>query len=106
MIVSLLKKYIWIINLILLAGLSYSIAQIVNDRIKERVSPPLAEARLGSGNISEDMNVNSKPNQLYSRDSYNIILRRNMFGLRNTSLGSGDLNPNSVPQTTLNLELL
>jgi type II secretion system protein C len=106
MIVSLLKKYIWVINLILLAGLSYTIAQIVSDRIKETVSPPLAEARLASGAISEDGNVNSKPNQVYSRDSYTIILKRNIFGLRNTSLGSGELNPNSVPQTTLNLELL
>lgn len=106
MIVSLLKKYIWVINLILLAGLSYSIAQIVSDRIKEKVSPPSVQARPPSGAIFEDVNVNSKPNQLYSHDSYNVILKRNIFGLRNTSLGSGDLIPNSVPQTTLNLELL
>lgn len=106
MIVSILKKYIWVINLILLAGLSYSIAQIVSDRIKEKVSSPLAEARLTSGVVSEDGNAANRPNQLYSRASYNVILKRNIFGLRNTSLGSSDLNPNSVPQTTLNLELL
>ncbi len=106
MIVSLLKKYIWVINLILLAGLSYSIAQIISDRIKEKVSPPSAQARPASDAIFEDVSANRKPSQLYSRGSYNVILKRNIFGLRNTSLGSGDLITNSVPQTTLNLELL
>lgn len=105
MIVSLLKKYILVINLILIAGLSYSIAQIVSDRIKQKVSLPMAEVRPASDVIPEYGNANSKPN-LYSHSSYNVILKRNIFGLRNTTLGSSDLNPSSVPQTTLNLELL
>lgn len=106
MIVSLLKKYIWVINLILLAGLSYSIAQIVSDGIKKRVSPPLSEAHHALGMINGGESIDIKPNQIYPHDSYSVILKRNIFGLRNTSLGLGDLNPNSVPQTTLNLELL
>jgi type II secretory pathway component PulC len=106
MIVSLLKKYIWVINLILIAGLSYSIAQIVSDRIKEKISLPFADSNPASNAIPEDWNANSRPNQIFSRNSYKVILQRNIFGLRNTSLGSSGLNPNSVPQTTLNLELL
>ncbi|MER3445752.1 MAG: hypothetical protein C4291_02445 [Candidatus Dadabacteria bacterium] len=104
MIVSLLKKYIWVINLILIAGLSYSIARIVGDEIRKSVFPPLSEARRNLIAVAKYESTDIKP--IYPRDSYNVILRRNIFGLRNTSLGSGDLNPNSVPQTTLNLELL
>jgi type II secretory pathway component PulC len=106
MILTILKKYIWVINLILLAGLSYATAQIVNDRIREKVSPQ-ASAAMGSSKVfSTEENVDNRINQLSSRSSYNVILKRNVFGLRYTSLGPGALDPNSVPQTTLNLELL
>ncbi len=106
MILTILKKYIWVINLILLAGLSYATAQIVNDRIREKVSPQASAAMASSKVFSTEENVDNRINQLSSRSSYNVILKRNVFGLRYTSLGPGALDPNSVPQTTLNLELL
>jgi general secretion pathway protein C len=106
MVSSILKKYIWVINLILLAGLSYVIAQIINDRIKEGVSPPLSEARASSNAFSGEEGVNGKLNRLPAHSSYNVILKRNIFGLRYTSLEPSGINPNNVPQTTLNLELL
>ncbi len=106
MILPILKKYIWVINIILLAGLSYATAQIVSDRIKEKVSPPTSVAMASSKVFSMEQNIDDRLNQLSSRSSYNVILKRNVFGLRYTSLGPGALDPNNVPQTTLNLELL
>lgn len=105
MFLSYLKKYIVVVNLILIAALAYVFAQIVNDRIKERISPPLEAA--ASDSISPGaVYTDQKPNLRSSRSSYDVILDRNIFGLKSTSSAPSNLNPDEVPQTTLNLELL
>jgi general secretion pathway protein C len=102
---SVLKKYIWVINLILLAGISYTIAKIVTDRLKEVVTPPTSEA-FAFSKLSPESRLDSSLKRSPPRSSYNVILKRNIFNLKNTSLGSSGLSVNEVPQTTLKLELL
>ncbi len=96
-----LKKYIWVINLILIAGIAYTLAQIVNDKIKEGIySSQSATVRNSNSNDDEAM----KLKQTASRSSYEVILKRNIFGLQTTSSASSLIQ--DAPQTTLNLELL
>ncbi len=105
MIASVIKKYIWVINLILLAGISYTTAKIVTDRIKEAVTPPVSEA-FASSRLSPENRLDGNSKHSSLRSSYNVILTKNIFNLKRTSLGSSGLSVNEVPQTTLKLELL
>jgi type II secretion system protein C len=105
MLISVIKRYIWVISLIILAGISYTIAKIVTDRVKEVVTPPTSEAYAFS-RLSTENNLDSSFMHTPSRGSYNVILKRNIFNLKNTSLASTGLSVNEVPQTTLKLELL
>ncbi|HWP93684.1 MAG TPA: type II secretion system protein GspC [Thermodesulfobacteriota bacterium] len=98
MLISVLKKYIWVVNLILIVGISYTLAQIVNDRIKGGLS----NTKPGTTTSSESKGQKLK--QLNSRSSYEIILKRNIFGLQSTTSGNSLIQ--DAPQTTLNLELL
>ena len=105
MIASVIKKYIWVINLILLAGISYTTAKIVTDRIKEAVTPPVSEA-FASSRLSPENRPDGSLKHSSPRSSYNVILTKNIFNLKRTSLGPSGLSVNEVPQTTLKLELL
>jgi type II secretion system protein C len=98
MITSVLKRHIWVVNLILIVGISYTLAQIVNDRIKGGLS----NTKPGTTTSSES--ADQKLGQLSSRSSYEIILKRNIFGLQSTTSGNSLIQ--DAPQTTLNLELL
>jgi len=104
MIISLFKKHIWAINLILVALLAYVLAQIVIDKIRGKM-PALPIEAVASSKAIPVENYKSPAGKLASRRSYDIILNRNMFGLKNTSAGKSSVIEN-VPQTTLNLELL
>jgi len=105
MIISLVKKNIWLVNLILVAVLAYVLSQIVIDKIKGDISsvPKEAVASLKSSS-AEDMEA-QKSQKLASRKSYEVILKRNIFGLKKVSSNSSK-GLDYVPQTTLNLELL
>lgn len=105
MIASVIKRYIWVINLILLAGISYTIARIATDRIKDAVIPPVSEA-FASSMLSPENRLDGNLKQSSPRSSYNVILTKNIFNLKRTSLGSSGLSVNEVPQTKLKLELL
>ena len=105
MIASVIKRYIWVINLILLAGISYTIAKIATDRIKDAVTPPVSEA-FASSMLSPENRLDGNLKHSSPRSSYNVILTKNIFNLKRTSLGSSGLSVNEVPQTTLKLELL
>jgi len=105
MIASVIKKYIWVINLILLAGIAYTTVKIVTDKIKEAVTPPVSEA-FASSKLSPENRLDGNLRHSSPRSSYNVILKRNIFNLKRTSLGSSGLSVNEVPQTTLKLELL
>ena len=105
MIASVIKRYIWVINLILLAGISYTIARIATDRIKDAVTPPVSEA-FASSMLSPENRLDGNLKHSSPRSSYDVILTKNIFNLKRTSLGSSGLSVNEVPQTTLKLELL
>ncbi|HEX9666103.1 MAG TPA: type II secretion system protein GspC [Thermodesulfobacteriota bacterium] len=104
MIISLFKKHTWAINLFLVAVLAYILAQIVIDNIKGKM-PALPHEAVASSKSVRVENYVSPNKDLASRKSYDIILKRNIFGLKNTSSANSSGIEN-VPQTTLNLELL
>jgi general secretion pathway protein C len=104
MIKSLFKKHTWAINLFLVAVLAYVLAQIVIDNIKGKMPMLPHEAAASSKSVRVENYVSTKKD-LASRKSYDIILNRNIFGLKNTSSANSSGIEN-VPQTTLNLELL
>ncbi len=104
MIISLFKKHTWAINLFLVAVLAYVLAQIVIDNIKGKMPMLPHEAKASSKSVRVENYVSTKKD-LASRKSYDIILSRNIFGLKNTSSANSSGIEN-VPQTTLNLQLL
>ena len=104
MLISLFKKHTWAINLFLVAVLAYIIAQIVIDNIRGKMPTLPHEAAASSKSVRVENYVRTEKG-LASRKSYDIILNRNIFGLKNTSSANSSGIEN-VPQTTLNLELL
>jgi len=105
MIISLLKKNIWVINLILVAVLAYVLSQIVLDKINGNISSLPNEATASLKNSPVESIETQKSQKLASRKSYDVILKRNIFGLKNVS-SRRSKGLDYVPQTTLNLELL
>ncbi len=104
MLISLFKKHTWAINLLLVAILAYILAQIVIDNIKGKM-PGLPHEAAASSTILQVENYVGREKRLTSRKSYDVILNRNIFGLKGTSSANSSGIEN-VPQTTLNLELL
>ena len=110
MLVTILKKYVWVINLILLTGLAYTLASTVNGHIEGKLKSTSASAaaKFETENTSTKSKIQGKKQESY----YNMITSRNIFGLTSTSGGGGQLptSPNGAseepPETTLNLELL
>lgn len=104
MVASLFKKHTWAINLFLVAVLAYILAQIVIDNLKGKM-PVLPDELAASSMRDLGEKYVGRNIGLASRKSYDIILKRNIFGLKNTSSASSSGIEN-VPQTTLKLELL
>jgi len=105
MIVSILKKYVWIINLVLIICIAYVLALIVNDKLSKNIYSPVANAVSENGNSSQKL-VRLKTKQP-NRDYYNAILKRNIFGIEPGSFQptASTINP-KAPKTDLNVELL
>ncbi|MGI9533610.1 MAG: type II secretion system protein GspC [Thermodesulfobacteriota bacterium] len=105
MILSILKKYVWVINLVLIISIAYVLALIVNDKLSKTIYSPAVNA-VSENAYNSDKFVRLKtkqPNRAY----YDAILQRNVFGLvpgslqtNNSTLGG------KVPKTDLNVELL
>lgn len=104
MILLILKKNTWAINLFLVAVLAYILAQIVVDNIRGRVPALPHESKPLSQGVQVKSDV-EKEKGVASRKSYDVILKRNIFGLKGTSAANSSGIEN-VPQTTLKLELL
>ncbi len=105
MFVTILKKYVWVVNLILLAVLAYLLALSVNGKIHDKVTSQNAEA---SQKFFPSENIETrKSNKIASLSSYQIILKRNIFGVSETqSSDQLEANPDSLPESNLNLVLL
>ena len=108
MLVTILKKYVWVINLILLTGLAYLLATTVNGQIEAKLKSTDASASQQfqkSGQTNRTKNLRNKPESYYG-----VILTRNIFGISSpqsiasteTLLAPGE----EPPETSLNLILL
>ena len=104
MLATILKKYVWVINLCLITGLAYLSAVTVNQKIEGMISSPRAAA---SQKFLDDKE--SKPGSSAKRaiSYYHVILTRNIFGITNLSdAGLSAGNHDALPDSTLNIVLL
>lgn len=102
---SLIKKYIWIINLIIILLIAFQLALIINGKIKEKISSIDAIASQGIYTTSKDSG--SIVSKKFPISRYDIILKRNLFGISALSTtDKSDAKTEDLPVTTLNLELL
>ncbi|HML95425.1 MAG TPA: type II secretion system protein GspC [Thermodesulfobacteriota bacterium] len=111
MLVTLLKKYVWVINLLLLTGLAYLAALTVNQKLEGVVSSPgaIASQKLDQGNPGRQRDTSVRRPRSY----YDLILTRNIFGISNLSDasapadgGPGPGSDEALPDSTLNIVLL
>lgn len=111
MLVTILKKYVWVINLLLLTVLAYLAALTVNQKLQGVVSSPgaIASQKLDQGNLGRQRDTSVRRPRSY----YDPILTRNIFGISNLSDASapadGGAAPGSqeaLPDSTLNIVLL
>jgi general secretion pathway protein C len=106
MFVTILKKYIWVFNLVLLTALAYVAALTVNHKIEGMVTSPgaIASQKFTQSTVSSSDETNAKHPLSY----YNVIMTRNIFGIESLT---GDASPAShdheaLPDSTLNIVLL
>ncbi len=103
MIVTILKKYVWVLNLLLLSALAYVLATVVNSSIEGELSSSTA--------VASQQNSSNNPVKRSSRrqplNYYEVIVQRNLFGV--TNVGSNESTVGSsenIPESNLDLELL
>jgi len=105
MFATILKRYVWVVNLILLAVLAYLLALSVNGKIQSKVTSQNAEAPHKF--FPSENNETRTSNKIIPLSSYQIILKRNIFGVSETDssekLGA---NLDTLPESNLNLILL
>ena len=109
MLLFLLKKYVWVVNALLLVAISYLTAGMINDALRDRIESGAAAATGGDGYKSryEDVKVPHRP-----RSYYDPIVATGLFGAATgaasprTGTASGIYAEGAAPNTSLNLELL
>ena len=105
MLVTILKRYVWVVNLILLAAMAYLLALSVNGKIRGKVASQNAQA---SQNFFPEKNEKKRENKITPISSYDIIAKRNIFGV-SQGPDPADVvaaNPDALPESNLNLVLL
>ena len=111
MLVTILKKYVWVLNLLLLTGLAYLAALTVNQKLQGVVSSPgaIASQKLDQGNPGRHRDTSVRRPRSY----YNPILTRNIFGITNLSDatasaggGAGAAGQEALPDSNLDIVLL
>ncbi len=106
MIISIFKKYVWILNVFILILIAYLVASMINDSIREKLySPENVVAKVNQQNVSEkfkDLDTRTPP-----RSYYDIILNNNIFGeVATLEPGSQEQSGGEAPKTSLNVQLL
>jgi len=106
MFTTILKKYVWVVNLILLAVLAYLLAVNVNGMVQSKVTSNNAEA--SQNFFPTNNNKNQGTNKITPISNYQIIAKRNIFGVSEESESQDTLltNPDTLPESNLNLILL
>lgn len=111
MFVTLLKKYVWVLNLLLLTGLAYLAALTVNQKLQGVVSSPgaIASQKLDRGSPGRQRDTGVRRPRSY----YDLILTRNIFGITNLADasapaggGAGAGGQEALPDSTLDIVLL
>lgn len=106
MIISIFKKYIWILNIFILILIAYLVASMINDSIREKLySPENIVAKVNQQNVSEKFrNLDTKTPP---RSYYDIILNNNIFGeVASLETGAQEESEGDAPKTSLNVQLL
>ncbi len=104
MLVTILKKYVWVINLCLLTGLAYLAAVTVNQKIEGIISSPRAAA---SQKFLDDRESRPESSAKRAISYYQVILTRNIFGITNLSdAGLPGGSQEALPDSALNIVLL
>lgn len=109
MLLFLLKKYVWVVNALLLVAISYLVAGMINDALRDRIESGATAATGGGAYKSryEDVKVPHRP-----RNYYDPIVATGLFGAAagdappRTGTASGFSAGESAPDTSLKLELL
>lgn len=109
MIASFLKRNVWLVNLLLIALLSYRIALLVSDSIRERVAP-VYEAKATSLGLGVDSGQSFASKRTTPRAAYDLIIQRNIFGVESpysTTASSGqNIDVGEVGRSSLSVDLL
>ena len=86
MLLSLFKKYVWLVNLILIAAIAYVVALAINDKVSDGIYSPSKDILSVDGSSDKFVRLKTtQPNRAY----YEVILTRNIFSHEN-SIGTTD----------------
>ncbi len=102
MIIEIAKKYTWLINILLLAGLAYSLALMINGKIESGLRSQSSVALQGVSQNKMPTVDQFKENPPLSH--YQVITTRNIFGIRNIAKATRGIE--TLPESKLNLALL
>lgn len=108
MVLSILKKYIWVINLALLAGVSYSVAGLINNNIAQSIYPLEFQAGQTQDSVAANRRHAYRSSRRKSKQTYDVIMDRNLFGVEDPFGSNGGPLGQGVnaPRSTLRVELL
>ena len=108
MILSILKKYIWIVNIVLLIAIAYVLSLLINQKVATNIFS--SEQLTSASKKKSTLKTIGSQNKTRSRSYYDLIYYRNLFGVTYDNGFSSSINSlatdDSAPETTLNLELL
>lgn len=109
MLLLVLRKYVWVINILLIVAIAYSVSATINNGLRDKIES-------GKGGLTSEHLYKEKYGRVKtpyrSREYYDSILRTNLFGaggyagqMEAVDL-SGVFEGEITPKTSLNLELL
>lgn len=109
MFLFLLRKYVWVVNILLIVAIAYSVAAMINNGLRDRIES-------GEGGLTSEHLYKEKYGRVKipyrPRSYYNSILEANLFGTGRyagqveTADLSEVLEGEITPRTSLKLELL
>lgn len=109
MLFFLLRKYVWVVNILLIVAIGYTVAAMINNGLRDRIESD-------KGGITSEHLYKEKYGRVKtpyrSRDYYDSILKTNLFGMGGYAgqMETGDLpevfEGEITPKTSLKLELL
>ena len=109
MLLLLLRKYVWVVNILLIVAIAYSVAAMINNGLRDKIESD-------KGGVTGEHLYKEKYGRVKipyrSRSYYDSILKTNLFGVggyagqMETSDFPAVLEGEITPKTSLKLELL